>query len=240
MRPSTPPARGRSRRRSHRDAGEVDPGDGRAGAAAKAGHAAAGRGGDRTSTAAPVTRPIQARVLTRTHQIGHRLPLRRRNMNRLEQPAREQTRQRARVARIGLDPITRPLRHQPRRDDPAVDPTPNEMPVEPEPGRARLVAAPCPRPAAQQPLHLLLVVGSVRSSSSSSARTAASRIERACTSGPTTTVVDSTTVGDRRTWLYRATPRQPTTDAQTPTTLEQQADAAARWATAPSCLASAW
>jgi hypothetical protein len=38
---------------------------------------------------------------------------------------------------------------------------------------------------------------------SSCARTAARRIERACTSSPTVTVVDSTMVGDLRMWLDR-------------------------------------
>jgi hypothetical protein len=38
-------------------------------------------------------------------------------------------------------------------------------------------------------------------------------------------------------WLYRAKPRQPTTNAQAPTTLNRRPDAAPARATAPSCLA---
>ena len=80
-------------------------------------------------------------------------------MDRLQQPAGEQTRELARIARIGLDPVTRPLRHQPRRDHRAVDPPLDEVPIEAEAGRSRLVATAHRRPAAQQPLDRLLVVG---------------------------------------------------------------------------------
>ena len=51
-----------------------------------------------------------------------------------------------------------------------------------------------------------------------------------------TVVVESYRVGDLRIWLDRAA-RQPTTNAQAPTTLRQQPHAAADGATAPSCLA---
>ena len=107
----------------------------------------------------PVAHPIQPRVLTSTHQIAGRLQLPRGHMDRLEQPAREQPGQLARVTAVGLDPVTRPLRHQPRRDHPTVDPALDQIPIETETGRARLVTAAHRRPAAQHPLDRLLVVG---------------------------------------------------------------------------------
>jgi hypothetical protein len=80
-------------------------------------------------------------------------------VDRLEQAAGEQSRQLARVTRIGLDPVAGPLRHQARRDHGAIDPALDEVPIEAEAGRARLIAAAHRRPAAQKPLHLLLVIG---------------------------------------------------------------------------------
>ena len=107
----------------------------------------------------PVAHPIKTRVLAGAHQVAGCLHLRRGNVDRLEQPAREQPRQLARVPRIGLDPVARPLRHQPRRHHGAVDPALDQVPIQAEAGRARLIAAAHRRPAAQQPLDRLLVVG---------------------------------------------------------------------------------
>src|SRR5712692_1601328 len=107
----------------------------------------------------PVAHPIKARVLTRAHQITGRLQLRCRYVNWLQQPAREQAGQLARVPAVGLDPIARPLRHQARRHDAAVDAALNQEPIEAETGRARLVTATQRRPAAQRTLDGLLVVG---------------------------------------------------------------------------------
>jgi hypothetical protein len=107
----------------------------------------------------PVAHPVKPRVLTGTNKIASGLQLGGRHVDRLEQTAGMKPRKLARVARIGLDPITRPLRHQPRRDYGAIDPAFDQMAVETETGRARFVAAAHRRPAAQKPLHLLLVVG---------------------------------------------------------------------------------
>jgi hypothetical protein len=56
--------------------------------------------------------------------------LRRGNVDRLEQSAGQQARQLARVTRVGLDPVTGSLRHQPRRHHRAVDPALDEMSVQ--------------------------------------------------------------------------------------------------------------
>src|SRR5438876_10019805 len=79
-------------------------------------------------------------------------------MDRLEQPAREQPRELARITTVGLDAITRPLRHQPRRDDRAVDAALYKMTVTTETTWSRLVTAAHPRPAAQHPPDRLLVI----------------------------------------------------------------------------------
>src|SRR6266511_4473738 len=80
-------------------------------------------------------------------------------MDRLEQPAGEQPREFPRITAICLDAITRPLRHEARRDDRALDTTLDKMTVETEAGRARLVATAHPRPAAQHALDCVLVIG---------------------------------------------------------------------------------
>ena len=99
--------------------------------------------------AVPIAHPIQPRILTRPHQVAGGLQLRRRHVNRLEQSARMQARQLARVTRIGLHPVARPLRHQPRSDHLAIDPALDQMPVETETGRTRLIAAAHPGPTPQ-------------------------------------------------------------------------------------------
>ena len=80
-------------------------------------------------------------------------------MDRRQQPAGEQTGELACITRIGLDPIARALRHQPRRNHLAVDPPLDQETMQTEAGRARLVTAAHPRPAAQRPLDRLLVIG---------------------------------------------------------------------------------
>ena len=107
----------------------------------------------------PVAHPVKARVLAGTHQITGSLELRRGHVNRLEQPAGEQAREFARIPRIGLDAITGPLRHQPRRHYRAVDAALDQMAVEAEASRAGLVAAANRWPATQRALDRLLVVG---------------------------------------------------------------------------------
>jgi hypothetical protein len=66
----------------------------------------------------PVAHPIKARVLTRTHQIAGGLELGRWHVDRLQQPARQQARQLARVPRIRLHPVARPLRAPARAPPP--------------------------------------------------------------------------------------------------------------------------
>jgi hypothetical protein len=107
----------------------------------------------------PVTHPNQTRVLTRAHQIADRLQLRRGHIDRLEQAARKQARELARVTRLGLDAIARPLRHQPRRDNRTVDAALDQTAIETETGRTGLVTATHHRPAAQHTLDRLLVIG---------------------------------------------------------------------------------
>jgi len=70
-----------------------------------------------------------------------------------------EARELARIARVGLDAITGPLRNEPRRDDHAVDPQLGQVAIETEAGRSRLVAAVHVRPAPQHAHDRLLVVG---------------------------------------------------------------------------------
>src|SRR3954466_11255231 len=70
-----------------------------------------------------------------------------------------QLRELARVAWIGLDPIARPLRHQPRRDHVAVDPARDEVPIQAKAGRARLVTTAHPRPAPHHTPDSLMLIG---------------------------------------------------------------------------------
>jgi hypothetical protein len=65
-----------------------------------------------------VAHPIEARRLARPDQVADRLQLDGRHADRLQQPARMQARQLARIARIGLDPVARAQRHQPRPPPP--------------------------------------------------------------------------------------------------------------------------
>jgi len=107
----------------------------------------------------PVTHPIKTRVLTGAYQIARSLQLTRGNMNRLEQPTGEQTRQLARVPAVGLDPVARPLRHQPRRHHPTIDPPLDEKPLQTKTGRTRLITTAHHGPTTQHQLDGLLVVG---------------------------------------------------------------------------------
>ena len=59
-------------------------------------------------------------------------------MDRLQQPAREQPGELACTPRIGLDPIARPLRHQPRRHHAAIETLLDRVTVETKAGRTRL------------------------------------------------------------------------------------------------------
>ena len=160
-----------------------------------------------------VAHPIEPRVLAGPDEIAGRLELRRGHVDRLQQPAGMKPGKLARIARICLDPITGPLRHQPRRDHRAVDPALGQIAVEAEAGWTRLVAAAHRRPAAQQPLDRLLVIGQ---------RPLLRQLVGAHRRQPDVALPGA--------------PRQPTTNAQAPTTLCRRSDAAARGATAPSCL----
>jgi len=106
-----------------------------------------------------VTHPIETCRLARTHQIAGGLLLGRRDVDRLEQPALEQAGELARVARVGLDVIAGPLRHEPGRDHLTLQPALDEIPVQPKARGTRLVAAAHVRPLAQHPSDRLLLVG---------------------------------------------------------------------------------
>src|SRR5713101_3815456 len=158
-------------------------------------------------------------------------------MDRLQQTARKQTRQLARITAVGLDPITRTLRHQPRRHHLAVDAALDQVALQTKAGRARLVTAAHHRPAPQHLLDRLMVVGQ---------RPLLEQLVRAHRCQPDRARVNVQPDRYRRRRVvhgrrppYVALPdplRQPTTDAQAPTTLRRQPDAAADRATAPSCL----
>src|SRR3954447_19450417 len=117
-----------------------------------------------------------------------------------------QRRQLARIPPVGLYPIPRPRRHQPGRDNLAIDARTDQMAIKPEPRRARLIDRPRPRPRAQLALNPLVVKGNESSRTTSPARTAARRTEDLCTSNPTATALASPTVGDLRMWLGREPP----------------------------------
>src|SRR4051794_22487778 len=70
-----------------------------------------------------------------------------------------QRRQLARIPPVGLYPIPRPRRHQPGRDNLAIDARTDQMAIKPEPRRARLIHRPRPRPPAQLALNPLVVKG---------------------------------------------------------------------------------
>src|SRR6266852_6340113 len=163
-------------------------------------------------------------------------------MDRLQQTGRKQTRQLARITAVGLDPITRTLRHQPRRHHLAVDAALDQVALQTKAGRARLVTAAHHRPAPQHLLDRLMVVGQ---------RPLLEQLVRAHRCQPDRARVNVQPDRYRRRRVvhgrrppYVALPdplRQPTTDAQAPTTLRRQPDAAADRVTAPSCLrSSAW
>src|SRR5439155_8973199 len=83
--------------------------------------------------ALPIAHPIKPRVLAGAHQIASSLQLARGHMDRLQQPASEQTSKLARVTAVGLDAISRPLRHQPRRHHQAVEAALDQETLETEP-----------------------------------------------------------------------------------------------------------
>ena len=84
-------------------------------------------------------------------------------MDRLEQPAGEQTRQPARVAAVGLDPVAWPLPHHLRRHHLTIDP-----PLDERRCQTKAVGPPrndsAPRARTQHPLDGPTSEGSVRSS----------------------------------------------------------------------------
>jgi len=102
--------------------------------------------------AVPVAHPVQPGILTRANKIAGALQLGARYPDWFEQPAREQTRELARVASIRLDPLARQVRHQPRCHDPAINPALDQVAIQAEPGRAGLVAAQHLRPTSKRPL----------------------------------------------------------------------------------------
>jgi hypothetical protein len=103
--------------------------------------------------------PVEPGVLAGPHQIARRLELPGGHEDRLEQPAGVQARQLARVTRVGLDPLTRPCGHEPRRHHLAGNPALGQVAVEAEPGWARLVADAPAGPARDGTLHRRVVVG---------------------------------------------------------------------------------
>src|SRR2546425_2797404 len=106
-----------------------------------------------------VAHAVKARVLTRAHQIAHRLDLGAGHMDRLEQSTAMKTRKLARVARVGLEALAGAARHQARRYHLAGDAELAQMPVKPEAGRPGLVAAARAGPARERPPNGLVVVG---------------------------------------------------------------------------------
>ena len=103
--------------------------------------------------AVAVTHPIKPRVLPRPHQVTRRLILATGHRDRLQQSTRKQQRELTRIALVGLDPIPRPARHQPRRHHPTLDPTLYQVPVQAKPGRPRLITTRHTRPPRQCPLN---------------------------------------------------------------------------------------
>jgi len=70
----------------------------------------------------PSAHPVQPRVLASANKIAQRLKLGRGHEDRCQEPASVQRSKTPSVALVGLHPITRPTRHQPRSDHHAVDP----------------------------------------------------------------------------------------------------------------------
>jgi hypothetical protein len=82
---------------------------------------------------------IAADVLDRAHQIAELLIGDRRHERERKLPGGQQPNQPHRVATVGLDTVTRPLRDRPRRRHSHVDPALTSRPRKPEPRRARLI-----------------------------------------------------------------------------------------------------
>src|SRR5262245_11412066 len=82
---------------------------------------------------------IAAHILDRTGQVTELLIGKARHEREPQLPGRQQPRQPDRVTPIGLDPITRPPRDRPRRDNLEPNPTLTSGPGQPEPGRTRLI-----------------------------------------------------------------------------------------------------
>jgi hypothetical protein len=176
----------------------------------------------------PCRHPLQTRVLTRPDQIASRLQLRRRNIDRLEQPARTQPRELTRVAAVGLDPIIRPRRQQPRRHHLANDSPPHQIAIQVKAGPAP------PRSNNAPPASGATSARPPPSRTQACVRRATHRCgqrrvgsELACTSNPTVTAADSFMVGDLRMWLYRHTPATHDT-AQAPANSSAETNTAPR------------
>src|SRR5204862_6708343 len=124
-------------------------------------------------------------------------------------------------------------------DDRALDPALNQTPIETEAGRPRLITAAHRRPPPQQPLQLLLVVGK-RALLQQLIGAHRRQPNRAGVHVQADSYPRRLAHGRRPPYVaLPGHPRQPTTNAQAPTTLHRRSDTAAHRATAPSCLAEA-
>ena len=96
-----------------------------------------------------IAHAIEARVLAGAHQVAGGFQLGGGDVDRLEQAAGEQAGELAGIAGVGLDPVARALWNEAGCDHLAVEAALDQVPVEAEAGRARLVAAAHLRPAAK-------------------------------------------------------------------------------------------
>ena len=106
---------------------------------------------------------IAAHLLARAGEMTGRLERRRRHRYRLQLARQQQPRQQLGVLAVGLDPVARRARRLARRDHLDRKPAASRRPVEREPGRARLVAAPQRLRQPRQPAdHLLAAATETR------------------------------------------------------------------------------
>jgi hypothetical protein len=192
----------------------------------------------RQQLAEPMTcaHPLDPGVLPRPDQIAGRLEPAAGNEDRLQQPRRVQLGQLARVARIRLDPVARPLRHTPRRDHLARDAVTAQIPIQPEAGGPSLIATTHSRPAPQRLLDKLVVVRQ-RPLLDQLLATYRGQTNRTCVHVQPHRYRRRLAHGRRPPYVaLPGAPRQPTTNAQAPTTLRQQPDTTPLGAAAPSCL----
>jgi hypothetical protein len=83
---------------------------------------------------------VQHRRLAPPREVAHRLVMPVRHPHRGELAGAQQLRQTDRIASVGLHPIARPLRDQRWRDHLTLLPEARDLPMQPIPGRPRLVA----------------------------------------------------------------------------------------------------